>query len=118
MGGIGSGRWRGIKKSFTVEDGLTLSINELRRDGFLDRESGSIVWLENDSKTASVGYRIIETSGPDSITLLRLQYALNKQPIVLEVKMANAAQTFGGVRRRFVCPLLKNGVRCNRRCEK
>ena len=74
MGGPGSGRYWGWKKS-TVEEPLTLDINRLVREGLIRLWiSGSQVWTNTftDKRIATVGYHVEHVEGDDLI--LRLLY--------------------------------------------
>ncbi|MEM8556793.1 MAG: hypothetical protein AAGG50_03015 [Bacteroidota bacterium] len=136
MGGYGSTRWGQHTKRRTIEDGLTLPtrpIREVLRGG---AASGSLTWHrgtgEERKERASIGYDFF----PDPVPgVLRLRYERGKRDelekrdelgkrgravevIDYEVRLARTPLHFGGHRVWFVCPLLKNGRACGRRCGK
>lgn len=125
MGGQGSGSWYRWNKKGTVNDGLSLDINKLVRDGLIMRDyaAGSLRWQNTHTgeETASIGF-ILEPLGEDGLTM-RLHYTRTKRngekenlnySIVLQATRPN----YGGRRYWFTCPLTVNGWPCRRRVGK
>lgn len=118
MGGYGSGRHGGGP---VVEDGLTLDLDRLRRDGIIPLvqgwRRGSLVWTESCSgrQIASIGYEIDLGAEEGS---MRLRYAITdpvsgeKREADHSVSLTSIPMRFGGRRWYFRCPHL--GLRCGR----
>jgi hypothetical protein len=120
MGGYGSGqRW---SKKRVVETCRTIDTASLKRwhllvPGVTDR-AGSLEWgRAGEKSTASVGYRI--TVGA-AIGTLRLMYSVTSADANLDysVRLVTTPCHLGGARWWFICPLVRNGVACNRRVRK
>ena len=75
MGGWGSGSWSRWNKKNTVDDGLSLDINKLVRDGLIVRDyaTGSLRWTNTrtGNETASIGF-ILEPL--ENGLIMRLHY--------------------------------------------
>ena len=125
MGGRGSGSWYRWNKKNTVNDGHSLDINKLVRDGLLVRGygAGSMRWTNTRTgeETASIGF-ILETLVEDGLTM-HLYYTRTGRngdkenfnyPIILQTTRPN----YGGRRWWFTCPLVVNGWPCRRRVAK
>jgi hypothetical protein len=107
MGGVGSGRSGGRP---TVEDGLSLDIDTLRRQGLIrtgDGWGGTLTWSDayTGCHRASIdyqGYMRTEDGG------LRLSFAVTAQGTEHKadcwIDLATTPQPFGGRRWWFVCP--------------
>lgn len=118
MGGFGSGRHGGGP---VVEDGLTLDLDRLRRDGtFPPAEGwrqGSLVWTDTRSgaRVASIGYEISLGAGEG---WMRLRYTSTdpgfgeKREADYRISLTSIPTRFGGRRWYFRCPHL--GLRCGR----
>jgi hypothetical protein len=108
MGGYGSGR-RGGRP--TVEDGLTLDINKLRRDQLIRRGcgwGGTLKWAEAYSgrHIASIGYQALLGTEQGR---LRLHYETTRSDGTQHnrdywVDLATTPKPFGGRRWRFMFP--------------
>jgi hypothetical protein len=124
MGGRGSGSWYRWNKKDTVDDGLSLDINKLVRDGLVrDFSIGSLRWTNGRTgeESASIGF-VLEPLGDDSLTM-HLYYTRTGRngdkenlnyPIILQTTQPN----YGGRRYWFNCPLTVNGWPCRRRVGK
>lgn len=123
MGGYGSGRWQYRTTRYTVEDCSPLDVNKLRRDKLLyEPPAGTIVpgslnWhnTRTKEKMGSAGYRIERDAGG---IVFRLQYKAGEVEVDLPVQIERLPQNFGGERWWFRCPLVVNGIPCQRRCGK
>lgn len=116
MGGFGSGRYGGGP---TTDDGLTLDLGKLMRDGLVPKNAsraGSLIWTNTrtQQQVASLGYSawIHDEEGS-----LRLQYTTTlssgeKRRSDYTINLESTPQPFGGQRWWFLCP------RTNRRCTK
>src|SRR4051794_8660732 len=108
MGGFGSGRYGGRP---TVEDGLTLNLSKLFRDGLLrpgQSSHGTLTWttVGTGKRVASIGYLAILD---DERGRMRLQYTTTrwdgtKRNSDYWIELATTPQPFGGWRWWFVCP--------------
>jgi len=129
MGGYGSGRWTWHSKRQTVEDALTLSLRPFKETfsrGQVWR--GSVVWTNTATgkQTNSIGYEFYPV-GVDRESVqagqLRLYYTTTrpsgeKVESDYRLDLETTPCNFGGVRWWFVCPLVKDGRPCRRRCGK
>jgi hypothetical protein len=124
MGGRGSGSWSRWNKKATVDDGLSLDINQLVRLGILgDYSVGSLRWTNalTREETASIGF-MLETLGDDSLKM-RLFYTRtgrngHKENLKYSIELQATEPHFGGRRYWFTCPLTANGWPCRRRVAK
>ena len=133
MGGPGSTRWGGHVKKTTVEQCLTLSMGVVGQfQGLQERRPwrGTVKWtnVRTGEETANIGY-VFYPRGEDSRWdgRLRLKYTITRpqyggEDEVTEVEYGIDLETtscnFGGERWWFRCPLVKNGIPCERRCFK
>ena len=105
MGGYGSG-YQGPKKA-AVEDGLTLSISDLRRKKALvpgARTGGTWIWsYAGREPHAKIGYTA-DLSNPSGGTM-RLTYTSNGEPMDYMIQLVSTVPTYGGRRWWFLCPL-------------
>ena len=126
MGGYGSTRWRGHYKKDTIDDCLSLSIYELKRDELLvpgQFRLGSWVWRNTYSqeKRASVNYELSLRNGASYLRLYYTQtsaWTQEKTDVDYKVPIVTAPCNFGGYRYWFICPLTANGRYCGRRVGK
>jgi hypothetical protein len=125
MGGPGSGSWYRWNKRGTVNDGLSLDINQLGRDGLIvqDYAAGSLRWQNTytGEETASIGF-ILEPLGEDGLTM-RLHYTRTgrngeKDNLTYSIVLQTNRPHYGGRRYWFTCPLTVNGWPCRRRVGK
>jgi len=121
MGGVMSGlRW---SKKRVVEGCLSIDTADLKRMSLLvpgiTNRSGSLNWKREGEKEPSSSVSYLITVG-DGTGTLRLLYKTEQphESIDYSVWMVSTECHLGGVRWWFLCPLLKNGVRCNRRVRK
>ncbi len=106
MGGAGSGRYCGCGRA-TVEDGLTLDINKLVRDGNIRPGrwwNGSLIWrrVPSGEEIASIGYEA-NLIDPDD-AWMRLHYRQNDEPRDYRVRLETTRPNYGGRRWWFRCP--------------
>ncbi len=106
MGGSGSGRHWGCGRT-TVEDGLTLDINKLVREGKIRPGgwcSGSLRWrrVSSGEQVGSIGY---ETNLIDPLDAwMRLRYRVNGEPQDQRIALEATRPNYGGRRWWFRCP--------------
>jgi hypothetical protein len=108
MGGYGSGRSGGRA---TTEDGLTLDLPQLSRDGFFRlgcAGRGSFMWTNprTGERVGSIGYK---AHLGDESGRIRLVYATTRQDgkrreFDYWIALTTTPQPFGGRRWWFVCP--------------
>jgi hypothetical protein len=123
MGGYGSGRRYGADPKETVEDCLILSSAKLQSDGLI-REglsaSGSLRWTGSwtGEEIASAGFAV-DTLGRAN-PWLRLIYTSDRtgQETSNLIALTTTPLPWGGVRWWFLCPLIRDGRPCRRRCGK
>ncbi len=106
MGGSGSGRQWGCGRA-TVEDGLSLDINKLIRDGNIRPGqwcSGTLSWtrVASDEEVGSIGYEA-NLMAPDQ-AWVRLHYRVNDEPQDYRVTLETTRPNYGGKRWWFRCP--------------
>ncbi len=125
MGGYGSGRWGLHSKATTVEECRSLDVNRWMREGIIvpdTRRWGGWAWTNSHTgeQTASLGYEA-DTRG--RVPWVRLFYTITPrggEPVDYDYKilLASTIPNYGGRRWWFVCPLVKGGRSCYRRCGK
>ena len=106
MGGSGSGRHWGCGRA-TVEDGLTLDINKLIRDGNIRPGgwcSGTLRWthVASGEEVGSIGYEADLMAQDQS--WVRLHYRVNDEPQDYRVTLETTRPNYGGRRWWFRCP--------------
>ena len=106
MGGYGSG-FQGCRKA-TVEDGLTLCVNDLVRKGAIIPGSvtnGGWRWSYAGRPLAHIGYEA-DMRYPGMETM-RLIYTTNGQSVNYLIRLVATSPNFGGRRWWFVCPIVR-----------
>ena len=116
MGGYGSGRWH-LNVRTTVEETLKLPIRAINDTLKQDRMAlGTLTWKTSGSV---IGYRFEPGEGAGIVWLdYTMKVRGEAENISYFVKLEKTPCNFGGFRYWFVCPLIKNGVPCARRCGK
>lgn len=107
MGGYGSGGYYRWSSRPVVEEGLTLDLCRLIRQGNIIPGSwvlGSLNWRNVDTgeHSASIGYEA-NLMHPDD-AWMRLKYTRNDKPENYTVRLTTTRPNFGGVRWWFICP--------------
>lgn len=111
MGGIGSGNWyRYARKKSTVEESLTVAMEDLREHLFSD-SAGVVTWTSGSGNKSSINYLVTWQGGTPIVTL---QYRWGDTE---EVRIPVPLQ-FGRGQWWFTCPLIVNGEACARRVGK
>jgi len=104
MGGFGSGRYA-EKYGFTVEDCLTININEMFRRKWIEPGkglSGTFKWTSGDRETGSIGY---ESRMDINSPYMRIHYTWRKtENRDYRVNLTTTNPYFGGKRYWFLCP--------------
>jgi hypothetical protein len=111
MGGTFSTRWNGHGKRPTVEQGRTLDLREMAREGcFKPWCSGRVGWSDGGDEAASLGFRVLPEGGG---LVLALSYRVVRtgQDVEVRVPLEATRPHFGGVRWWGRCP-------CGRRVTK
>lgn len=108
MGGSGSGSYYRWGSKQTVEDGLTIDLNKLIRDGSIKPGVGwqaTLTWTNTRTgeKVASIGYEA-NLIKPEN-AYVRLHYNHNDKPQDYKVRLTTTQPNFGGVRWWFICPV-------------
>lgn len=111
MGGFGSGRWERATRKETVEESLTLCIDDLRH--YLRPDvSGKIRWTSYDGSRDDVAFFV---SGEGEKPRLTLSYRVDGQhDVSLQIHFTSTPTNFGGRRLWFACPMMIDGVPCDR----
>ena len=114
MGGIGSGTWYRLDTKVTVEQSLSLSMQDFRGQVY-SGSSGHFSWTMVGGSEFSVGYRVISAERPT----ITLRYCLlDGDNIEIPVRLQTTPTNFKGRRWWLTCPLTVGGVACNRRAGK
>ena len=115
MGGYGSGRWRSRPRKLTVEECLTLDIDQLRRERLIMpgvHREGVITFhsAQTGEADAAIGYEvsILDRQG----AWLRLQYCISQVKVDYRIALTISVP---GRRWWFICPLSIEGRACGRR---
>ena len=97
MGGLGSGRhW--LSKKTTVEECLTLDINQLVKADLLGKPFAEVRWSREGKEIASVSY----TRRSDILTL--------HEPLAQDIPLVTTRLPSGGKRYWFLCPNCRRRV--------
>jgi hypothetical protein len=118
VGGIGSGNWYRWSTGPRVEDGLTLDLNKLIRDGLvgLTSRAGTLYWrrIGTGEEVASLGYEVVAHCQED--LELKLNYTVgrgeDRRPVRETIYLQTTRPHFGRLRWWFSCP------NCGRRAAK
>lgn len=114
MGGIGSGNWYRFDRKSTVEESLTLAVRDFR-GRLYPHSSGTFTWTCAGVSRSSVGYRVTWGNHP----VITLEYRCrNNEDVQIPIHLQTTPTQFGGERWWFTCPLIVDGVACNRRAGK
>jgi hypothetical protein len=111
------GRWNGTSKT-VVEDCLKLSIFKMRQMGYFAKYFAlDITWVTDGIRSFVAAN--LESVGDE--LQLRLVYSQTdqstgqKQNFNYTIDLTTTPCNFGEIRYWFLCPLNKNGIKCNRR---
>ena len=109
-----------------VEDSLTISIQWLKENGYLvGFKSGNLQWRDSSGEiTSSIGIHV--RISMDEVLASHIRFVYSRKDTLTEQQQefdykAEIIRTkcqYGGYRYWFLCPLLKNGQKCNRRIGK
>ena len=115
MGGLGSGRhW--FSKKTTVEECLTLNVEEFTRGGLLRPRTSSVGWYRGGEETAYVNYSLNDIGFKDgrSAYVLTLHSPLIRRgqriPITQGIPLLTTQLPSGGKRYWFSCPNCRRRV--------
>jgi hypothetical protein len=112
------GRGYQISKG-VAEDCFKLSIFEMRQHGFFTKYYGGSVTRLTDGQRSSITAQL-EPVSQEGLQLRLLYTQTNhttgeKQEFNYIVNLVSTPCNFGELRYWFLCPLIKNGFKCNRR---
>ena len=119
MGGFGSGRhWVSVKE--TVERSHALDIDYLSREGLIlpGGPYGALVWTNILTQTEFIVRFGFDFNSQDVTDIsMRIWYRITDSEEYLNYKipLSCTRPNYGGRRWWFSCPILKNGIACNRR---
>ena len=114
MGGFGSGSWYRFKRKSTVEESLTVAMRDFR-GRIHPHSSGVFTWTWESGNKFSIGY-FVTWEAPPTITLHYCWH--DGEDVQIPVRLQTTSTQFGGERWWFTCPLIVDGVACNRRADK
>lgn len=112
------GRW---SNKDSTDDYYSISTKFLKKHGYFSSQgfkSGRVSWSRGGEVRSSVGIAVSVSSDNDEI---RFQYISTsrssgeKTERDYTVQLVTTPCNYGGVRWWFICPLVKNGVFCQRR---
>jgi hypothetical protein len=115
MGGWGSGRRHQGRRKMTVEDCRSLSVSELARYGLL--ESGTAVRFFFSDPFRGHRYASVRLTVPEDdqkVLIVNDESKGNGNSVL--IRLEKTLPNFGGHRWWFTCPMVVNGIPCNRRC--
>ncbi len=113
------GGWRWDKKT-TVEECKSISTTFLNKHGYFRNgwNAGGMKWTRNGEQTGSISFTV---SVQDWTGEIRFQYTQTdkqtgeKEEMDYPARLSATPCHFGGKRWWFICPLVKDGIACNRR---
>lgn len=116
------GRWNRDKKA-TTESCKSIGMSFLKQHGYLSGHRwGGMKWTDGcGEETGSIGFRIWVEG---SVGEIRFQYTQTQgykgetERLDYPVRLVSTPCRYGGKRWWFICPLIKNGITCNRRALK
>jgi len=112
-------RWR-VDKKTTVEECKSISTTFLKQhDYFCGFRWGGMKWTNSmGEETGSISFRVSvqEWTGEIRFQYTQTQtYSGERESLDYPVRFAATPCHLGGKRWWFICPLVKNGIACNRR---
>jgi len=111
----GKGRWIRLDTKTTVEASLKLPISSIRKP-FHRESGGTLTWTWMSNGPISIDYFIRPNAGKPFVIL---DYLWRKtEQVAIPVDFQSTPTQFGGRRWWFTCPLILNGIACNRRVGK
>lgn len=122
MGGYGSTRWNSHWKKTTVEECKVLPIS-IMKEHIRDVEknggerNGIVTWSCNGEKVGEIGYTVF-SDGQDLKSRLKYRIVKTGEELDYTIRFTYTKLSWGIKRWWFVCPLTKNGIRCNQRVGK
>ena len=115
MGGIGSGDWHRYNRKKTVEESLTLAIRDFR-EAICPHSSGTFVMTWPGGNKSFFDYIVI---WGDGAPIIGLHYRWREsENVFVSIPLQITPTQFRGWRWWFTCPLIVDGVACNRRVGK
>jgi hypothetical protein len=116
MGGMGSGNWyRWQERKSTVEESPGVAMRDFRGRIF-QGAAGTLHWTNSRSgNKSSVGYFLTWGDVPTITIHYRWR---DSEDVRIPVRLQTTPTQFGGERWWFTCPLIVNGMACNRRVGK
>lgn len=103
-----------MSRKDTVERSLVLAVKDFRKS-LHPYGSGSFTWTWGSGAQASIGYSV---TFHGECPVVNLEYRSFGEEIRIPVRMQTTPTQFGGQRWWFTCPLIVNGVPCQRRVGK
>jgi hypothetical protein len=115
MGGFGSGTWYRFARKRTVEESLTLAAGDFTNRLYAG-SAGKFVWIWPAGHESEVAFGVSwDTHGP----VISLHYEWwNGEKYDIRVRLQATRTNFQGRRWWFTCPLIRDGIACNRRVGK
>jgi hypothetical protein len=114
MRGSGSGNWYRWNKKSTVEESLVVAMPSFR-GRLIHGSAGTFTWTSTRGSKSSVGYVVTWDDRPTITLDYRWQ---DSEDVRIPIRLQDTPTQFEGRRWWFTCPLIVNGVACNRRAGK
>ena len=115
MGRVWSGTWSRQNTKIVTENCLSFSVQDLLGRGH-SSQYGRIKWRWPSGREYCINYSINRRGG---LPIVTLNYPTrDNERVSMLVRTETTNVHFGGERLWFTCPLIVNGVRCNRRVGK
>lgn len=112
-----------IVKKDTVDDARSLDILSFQRQGLfkeIPTGMGTITWRRGNQATASISFQLVgDFKKPYALRLLyslTVQDSQKKESLDYQILLATTQCNLGGIRWWFICPIVKHGEPCKRRC--
>lgn len=123
MGGYGSTRWNTHYKKTTVEECKALPVSLFKKaikhvvENQGESWGGSVSWSCRGEPAGRISYLVYSENDYPKV---KLQYKFTGSGLEMDypISLTNTILSWGAKRWWFVCPLSRNGIRCNQRIGK
>ncbi len=121
MGGLGSGNFEeryGTRT--TVGKCVQLDADELARQGlFQIGAEGLSYWVDTETREPIESFGFSTSLGSDGERIFQISYRWDdSEDVCIPIRLQTTRPHLGGLRYWFTCPLVTDGVVCNRRVRK
>lgn len=113
------GRWSWSNR-WTVEESKSITTKFLNQHHYFDGgiRWGSLTWKRNGQETGNISLQVSTVEGDEHIRFMYTQtdrQTGEKAELDYKARIVSTACNYGGKRWWFICPLVVNGIPCNRR---